>query len=136
MAKVLRHVFFSNDSKRVLYLLIAKQEITMIISRTNSSTLKPSSTGPLVTTLSKTNHTIDQSGKSTQIEIELGISASINISGTGGDLRLNDNEDVYCGSLYEHDHFEGEFEELNHRDEIESFRNNNNILSSLEVNCE
>ena len=116
--------------------LTMNEEISMIISKTNTTKIKPSSTGPLVTTLSKTNHTIDQSGKSTQIEIELGILASINISGGDHDHHSNDNEDLYCGSLFKHDHFDGEFEKLNHRDEIESFRHNNNILSSLQVNCE
>ena len=115
--------------------LTMNEEITMIISKTNTTKIKPTSTGSMITTLSKNNYTIHQSGKATQIEIQLGatIRATINISGTGGDHGSNDNEDLFCGSLYRHDHFAGEFKELYHRDEIKSFRQDNNMLSSLQI---
>ena len=119
----------------LIHSLTMNEEISMIISKTDTTKIKPTSTGSMITTLSKNNHTIHQSGKATQIEIQLEatIRATINISGTSGDHGSNDNEELFCGSLYRHDHFESEFKELYHRDEIKSFRKDNNILSSLQV---
>ena len=119
----------------LIHSLTMNEEISMIISKTNTTKIKPTSTGSMITTLSKNNHTIHQSGKATQIEIQLEatIRATINISGTDGDHESNDNEELFCGSLYRHDHFAGEFKELYHRDEIKSFRQDNNMLSSLQI---
>ena len=92
-----------------------------------------------VTTTSKTDQTINPNPKSTEIEIQIDFSAKINITENGhnhgfsNNGHFNDDEDMLCGTLYQHDRFEGPFKTLNNREEMKSLGNRNNILSSLVI---
>jgi len=105
-------------------------------SKTSTTTTKNNNKA---TTTSKTDQTVNLNAKSTEIEIQIGFSAKFNITENGhnhgfsSNAHCNDDEDMLCGTLYQHDHFVVEFKKLYHRGEIKSLGNGNNILSSLKI---
>ena len=118
-----------------------RQNISLPI--TNSTSVQPTSITSTknnsATTTSKTDQTVNHNAKSTEIEIQIDFSAKTNITenvhnhGFSSKGHFNDDEDLLCGTLYQHDHFEGEFKKFYHRDEVKSLGNKNNILSSLQI---